>query len=288
MKIAVRFARSVFLENEMKFYYMPLLVGALLASTSGIAAEPVKVLAAGSLTGAMTAAIELYKHQTGETVQAGYGPAGILLERIEGGEPVDIYASANMAHPRSLAAKGVALTPVVLARNRICARALPGFGLTSQNLLDRMLDPKVHVATSTPKADPGGDYAWSMFEKADSVRPGATATLKAKAMQLVGGKNSPVIPEGKNAIDYFFEQRKIDISISYCSSRETTPDARYTTVSLPPNLAITADYGLTVLTKNGANREAALRFALFLLTPEVQHLLSLYGFEAVTETRGDQ
>jgi molybdate transport system substrate-binding protein len=272
----------------MKFYYMPLLIGAFWASASAGAAEPVKVLAAGSLTGAMTAAIDLYKSRTGETIHAGFGPAGILLERIEGGEPADIYASANMTHPRLLAAKGLALTPVVMARNRICARALPGFGLTSQNLLDRMLDPKVRVATSTPKADPGGDYAWAMFEKADHVHPGASATLKGKAMQLVGGKNNPAIPESKNAIDYFFEQRKIDISISYCSSRETTPDARYETVELPPNLAVTADYGLTVLTKNSASREAALRFALYLLTPEVQHLLSLYGFEAVTETRGDQ
>jgi molybdate transport system substrate-binding protein len=271
----------------MKRDYRLVIFAALLASASLRAAEPVKVLAAGSLTGALTAVIGLYQKQTGEDIQAAFGPAGILLERIEAGEPTDIYASANMAHPRQLVQKGLALPPVVMARNRICAKALPSFGLTSQNLLDRMLDPKVHVATSTPKADPGGDYAWLMFEKADQAHPGATATLKAKAMQLVGGKNSPAVPAGKNAIDYFFEQHKIDISIGYCSSRETTPDMRYATVQLPPNLAVTADYGLTVLNKNNGNREAALRFALFLLTPEAQHIISLYGFDPVTETKGD-
>jgi molybdate transport system substrate-binding protein len=268
--------------------YGLVLLAAWSAAAPSRAAEPLKVLSAGSLTGALTAVIGLYEKQTGEHVEAGFGPAGILLERIQGGEAADLYASANMAHPRLLAQQGLALPPVVMARNRLCAKALPAFGLSSENLLDRMLDPKVHIATSTPKADPGGDYAFQMFDKADRVRPGATATLKAKAMQLVGGKNGPAVPAGKNVIDYFFEQHKIDISITYCSSRDTTPDTRYATVPMPANLAVTADYGLTVLTKNKTHVPAAMRFALFVLTPEAQHLISLYGFDPVALSVGEQ
>jgi hypothetical protein len=54
---------------------------------------------------------------------------------------------------------------------------------------------------------------------------------------------------------YFFERHKIDISRGYCSSRRTTPDPNFTTVELPPDPAVNADYGLSVL----GQREAALR-----------------------------
>src|SRR6202011_1308424 len=152
-----------------------MLAGASAADTSQV---PVKVFAAGSLTGAMTAVIALYQEKTGVQVQAEFGPAGLLRERIESGDRPDIFASANMAHPQALADKGLATVPMVMARNRICARALPSFGLTTANLFDRMLDPKtVGIGTSTPKADPGGDYAWMVFARAGQARPGAGKIL---------------------------------------------------------------------------------------------------------------
>ena len=254
--------------------------------TGANAAEPVegpiKVFAAGSLTGALTAVIKLYQEKTGVQVQAEFGPAGLLRERIESGEHPDIFASANMAHPQALADKGEATIPIVMARNRFCARALPGFGLTTANLFDRMLDPKtVGIGTSTPKADPGGDYAWMMFARAEQARPGAGKTLEAKARQLVGGKHNPPVPPGQDAIAYFFHRHEIDISLGYCSSRSTAPDPNFTTVELPPELAVTADYGLSVL----GHREAALRFALFVMSPEAQHLIGLYGFTPVAQSQ---
>ena len=92
-----------------------------------------------------------------------------------------------MEHPQSLAKDGK-LRPVVLfARNRLCALAGPKAGVTTANLLDRMLDATVVLGTSTPKADPSGDYAWQLFEKAETLRPGSFAALSAKAKKLTGG-----------------------------------------------------------------------------------------------------
>ncbi len=257
------------------------------AAAGATTAEPVKVFAAGSLTGAMTAVIHLYEEKTGEHVQAEFGPAGLLRERIENGEHPDIFASANMAHPQTLADKGLATEPVVMARNRLCAKALPQFGLTTQNLLQRLLDPKVGLGTSTPKADPGGDYAWELFARAEKVRPGAQAILEHKAQQLVGGKNNPPVPAGQDAMSYSFEQHKIHISLGYCSSRQTTPDPKFASVELPPELAVHADYGMSVLTAGGGSREAALRFALFVMSAEAQHVIGLYGFTPVAERRAE-
>lgn len=243
------------------------------------AEEPVTVFAAGSLTGAMNAVIKLYAEKTGRQVRAEFGPAGLMRERIENGAHPDIFASANMAHPQSLADKGLATQPVVMARNRLCAKALPQFGLTTQNVLQRLLDPKVGLGTSTPKADPGGDYAWELFARAEKVHPGAQAILERKAQQLVGGKADAPVPGGKDAMTYAFEQHKIDLSLGYCSSRQTTPDPKFASVELPPELAVHADYGMSVLT----HREAALRFALFVLSPEAQHVIGMYGFTPVAE-----
>jgi ABC-type molybdate transport system substrate-binding protein len=252
---------------------------------AAVAAEPLKVFAAGSLTGAMNAVIKLYEEKTSQQVQAEYGPAGLLRERIEGGEHPDIYASANMAHPQALADKGLATQPVVMARNRLCAKALSGYGLTSGNVLERLLDPTVGLGTSTPKADPGGDYAWELFARAEKVHPGAQAILEHEAQQLVGGRNSPPVPGGRgsttsqDAMTYAFDKHRIDISLGYCSSRQTTPDPKFATVELPPQLAVHADYGMSVL----SNREAALRFALFVMSPEAQHVIGMYGFTPVAE-----
>lgn len=246
------------------------------------AQAPIKVLAAGSLTGAITAAAKLYTEKTGQRFDLQFGPAGLLRERIEAGEHADVYASANMEHPQTLADKGIATQPVVLVRNRLCAKALPEFGLTTENFLERLLDPKVGLGTSTPKADPGGDYAWLLFAKVEKIKPGAQAMLEAKAQQLVGGKTSVPAPNGQNAMEYAYGQKTVQLSLGYCSSRQTTPDPKYTSVALPAALAITPNYGLSVITREKKSHDAAYRFALYLLSPEAQKLIAQYGFTPIT------
>ena len=245
------------------------------------AQAPLKVMAAGSLTGAMTAMAQLYTQKTGQKIETRFGPAGLLRERIENGEQADVFASANMEHPQALADKGMATQPVVVLRNRLCAKALPDFGLTQANLLDRLLDPTTGLGTSTPKADPGGDYTWMVFAKAEKLRPGAQAVLEAKAQQLVGGRDSRPAADGQNAMDYAFDQKTVHMSLGYCSSRQTTDDPKYTSIALPVELSVTANYGLSVLLQENGLQTAAYQFALFLLGPQAQALAAQYKFVPV-------
>ena len=250
---------------------------------------PVKVFAAGSLTGAFTALADRFTKESGIPVSLSFGPAGLLLARIEQGEPADVFASANMEHPQKLAREGKATAPVVFTRNRLCAVARPDLPLTPSNFLATLLDPKINFGTSTPKADPGGDYTWMMFDNAGKVQPGADRTLKAKARQLVGGKDNPPVPAGQDAVKYFIAQKQVDAFIGYCSARQTEPDPALIKIVLPPELSVAADYGLSVLdgSKGQNYRQVninAYRFALFLLTPAVQKTLSAYGFTPVTDT----
>src|SRR5690606_183305 len=161
--------------------------------------------AAGSLRGALTEVSRQGTEQTGDPVATTFGPSRLLRERIEQGEaaqglaaantahaerppdpgagtravasqrhelcaraPPRVFASANLQPPERLADAGAWKRPVVFARNNLCALAQPEVKVVSTNLLDVMLDPVVKLGTSTPGADPSGDYAWTLFEKADA------------------------------------------------------------------------------------------------------------------------
>jgi hypothetical protein len=56
--------------------------------------------------------------------------------------------------------------------------------VTGATLLATMLSGDVRVGTSTPGANPSGDYAWALFDRAEAVRPGAASALRTKALQL--------------------------------------------------------------------------------------------------------
>jgi molybdate transport system substrate-binding protein len=66
----------------------------------------------------------------------------------------------------------------------------------------------------------------------------------------------------------------------YCTNGQIAAQdsAGVTSVNLPPDLAVVADYGLTVL--DGANKVDASRFALFILSPTAQKIFADHGFEA--------
>lgn len=262
------------------FFRRTLFALAMLGATASaaLAQDSVKVFAAGSLAGPLTVLAKQFSASTGATVDVVFGPSGLLLERIEQGENADVFASANMAHPQQLAREGKALPARVFTRNSVCVLSRPELQLNPQNLLDKLLDPGVRIGTSTPQVDPGGDYAWLLFAKAGEIRPGAKELLEAKAQQLVGGRHSPAVPAGRDPVKYFLEQKQVDAFIGYCSSRQTVADTAFPKVALPSELAITADFGLTVLNRHAGSRDAAYRFALFLLTPEAQQTLAAYGF----------
>lgn len=235
-------------------------------------ADGVRVFAAGSLTGAFG---EIVKVFPGALAPVVFGPSGVLRERIEHGEAADILASADMAQARRLAVSG---QPVILfTRNRLCA--LGRAGLTTDTLLERMLDPSVRLATSTPRADPAGDYAWAAFARAEAVRPGARAVLEAKALKLFGGPDSKPLVPGHGLIEGVFLAGRADIVLSYCSGFGTVIAAvpGLVSVALPASISVGADYGIVVLSDD----PVAARFALFVMSEQGQAILLRFGFDPV-------
>ena len=237
----------------------------------------VRLYAAGSLRTALTEVGNAFRQETGIAVETIFGASGLLRERIEKGEPAEVFASADMGHPRRLAEAGRAGAVALFTRNRLCALASPRVAVSSETLLERMLDPAVKLGMSTPKADPSGDYAMLLFQRAEKLRPGAQAALEKKALRLTGGPDSPPPPKDRSVYGLLVERGDADVFLSYCTNaleaKREVPSL--SVVQVPEGLAVGADYGLTVV--KGATGEAE-RLVRYLLSAPGQAILSKYGF----------
>ena len=253
--------------------------GAAPVKAPAAGADPVQVYAAGSLRDALTEIARDHEARTGQKVVLTFAASGLLRERIEQGAPAQVFASADTKHPQRLANQGQWQAPVVFTRNTLCALAQGTVAVTSDTLLGTMLQPQVRLGISTPKADPAGDYAWALFQKAEALQPGATARLEAKALQLTGGANSAQAPAGRNTYAWVMEQNRADVFLTYCTNavaaRAEVPSLQV--VAVPEALQVGAAYGLTV--RAGAPAQAQA-FAQAVLQPPAQAVLRRLGFAA--------
>jgi molybdate transport system substrate-binding protein len=247
------------------------------AMSSGARADTVTLYAAGSLKGALSDVAKAYEAKSGNTVATKFGPSGLLKNEIAAGAKADVFASANITHPKALHDAGKSGPVTRFARNRLCALAKPGLDLTTETLLERMLAADVKLGTSTPKMDPSGDYAFEVFAKADAIKPGAQAALEKKALKLTGAKDSAVPPAGRIAYGWHVAEGRAHIFLTYCTNalaaQKQYPGQQR--VELPANLAVGADYGLTVI---GGAGPAAQTLADFIVSADGQKILANYGF----------
>lgn len=267
--------------NKVAAYWLAGLAIGIVGSAA-TAQEPVRLYAAGSLRAVMLEISAAFEATEGIKVAATFGASGLLRERIEHGEPVDVFASADMDHPQRLAAAGRSFNAVPFAYNRLCALASPRIEVTSSTLLDRILDPAVKLGMSTPVADPSGDYAVQLFERAERMHAGAYAALMQKARRLTGGPDSPPPPKDRSVYAALVSSGEADVFLTYCTkalqAKQEIPSLRV--VQVPEELAVSARYGMTVMR---SARLYAARFAEFVLSRGGQEILARHGFTPVSK-----
>ena len=261
-----------------------LLVAALGAVAAHAQGTPrtVEVYAAGSLRAAFNELSRAFEQDRAVKVNLTFGASGLLKDRIVGGESPHVLASANMEHPEALVAAGRAAAVTAFARNALCVLATPAFSLRGKALALRLLDADVRVGTSTPRADPSGDYAFSMFDRIESsgaAGPGSAAALKAKALQLTGGPDSPAPPPGRNVYGELVATGQADAFITYCTNATLARREHAALQVLPVAdlINVSARYGLALL---GPVNADARDYTQFLLGPKRQAILASHGFSA--------
>ncbi|MDT3378053.1 extracellular solute-binding protein [Labrys neptuniae] len=256
-----------------------LLAASLVLGSAAARADEVVLYGAGSLRAVLTDITQDFSKKSGIKVHTDFGPSGLMREKIEQGDKVDILASADMASPLKLQRDGRASAVVMFTRNRLCAFALPEAKLAGSNFAERLLDPAVKLGTSTPKADPGGDYTWAMFQLIDKRNPGAFAKLDAKAQKIVGSSTAPV-PAGQDPIADGFKSGQINVMMGYCSGaaqrKAATPNLEV--IQVPEAYETGPEYGLALA---HADNAAAVALMLAILSPEGQATFGRYGFAPV-------
>ncbi len=250
-------------------------LAAFVAACPAAQPETVQIYAAGSLRAVVTELAAEAGPAIGVEIQPSFGGSGSMRERIEKGEPADLLMSADLGSPRKLEAEGrTVVPPIAFARNRMCIVSRRSDGVTAANLIDRMLADGVRLKTSTPIADPSGDYAWSIFQKIEAVRPGAQAILEKKAQASMNLVATPATPAQSTAAA-LFAGKAIDMSITYCSGTAALEKElpELTSLLVPPNLDPHPIYGVAVL----STKPQALRVALFLLSEKGQAIIAKAG-----------
>lgn len=242
------------------------------------AEQPLSVYAAGSLREVLCEIAAEHEAQTGQVVSLTLGASGLLRERIERGEPAAVFASADTGHPQRLAERGGWSAPAVFVRNHLCALTTERVHTTPERLLDTLLDPAIRIGTSTPGADPSGDYAWAMFHQAEVLRPGAGDQLQRKAQKLTGHASLPAAPPGCGTYAWVMGSGQADVFLTYRTNaviaQRELPGLRI--VALPPALQVAVAYGLGV---RGDAPASARVFAQGLLGPRMQAAFARHGFE---------
>lgn len=255
-------------------------VAAAWGAAAHAASVTVEIYAAGSLRGVVSELAREAGPLFHVEVKPSFGGSGSLRERIEKGESPDLFMSADVGSPSKLAAEGRTVVPAIpFARNRMCFVSRRSAGITPENLIDRLLAQDVRLKTSTPVADPGGDYAWAILDHIDALRPGAGAILEQKARASMSLKATPATPTQSPAAALFLSNQ-IDVSITYCSGAggllKQVP--ALTSLVVPPQLDPHPLYGIAVLSA----KPEALRLALYLLSEKGQAIIAREGLVPLT------
>jgi ABC-type molybdate transport system substrate-binding protein len=261
----------------------------LLITATALAAAPafaedngVVLYGAGSLREAMTEIAAGFTYERGTPVRAEFGASGRMRERIEAGDKVDLFTSADIGHAAKLVADGRASVMAMFSRNELCLLSPSARSPASPaGVLDTLLAERGKIGVSPARIDPLGDYTEVFFDLADKAKPDSGKTLRSRTVVLDNPTGSPPSPSGDYTLDALRENR-IGLAIVYCSGKERYArlDPGVVVTQFPPDLATGPQYGLAVL--KDAKPEGVL-LALTILSPAGQKILAKHGFKPVTE-----
>ena len=230
--------------------------------------EGLTISAAADLTDAFGEIGQRFTNETGIPVRFNFGSTGQLAQQIAAGAPVDLFAAANVAFVEELERQGRLLPESrrLYGQGRIVlwARAESRVPLTSIEDLGR---PEVRrIAIANPEHAPYGMAAREAIERA-----GRWQELEPK---LVPAENV------RQALRY---AETGDVEVAIVARSLCQPGVGRWTL-LPAELHRPLDQALGIV-RTSRQREAATRFADFVLGPTGQQIMRRYGFVAPEERK---
>lgn len=241
-----------------------LLVAALVFGMAGAAsAETITVSAAASLTDAFKEiAREFESRHPGDAVQLNFGGSGTLLQQIDKGAPVDVFASADEA-TMDKAETGKLVVPgtrQVFVKNTLVL-IQPAAANTPLDSLEALGDARIErIAVGNPDSVPVGRYTKRALEAA-----GQWDALQNKIILTQNVRQS---------LDYV-ARGEVNAGFVYGSDAALMKDKVKVSYTVPVRQAVTYPIALV---RDGGKKPAAQRFLDLVVSPTGQDILARYGF----------
>lgn len=241
-----------------------LAVVCLLLLTTAARAEKITVVAASDLRFAMQEIVAGFRvANPGQKVETIYGSSGMFLTQIQRGAPFDIFFSADIAFPRTLARNGFAASevkPYAIGRIVLWSGTLDASKMT----LASLAEPRItRIAIANPQHAPYGQRAEEALRVSglwDRVEP-----------KLVYGEN---ISQTAQYVQSGSAQVGI-IALSLALSPELSSKGDYWLI--PDKLHKPLEQGY-IITKRAANNRLAKQFADYIASDPARAVMSRYGF----------
>ena len=233
---------------------------------SSAAASELTVSAAISLKNAFEEIAKSYESKHQDTkVFFNFGASGDLSRQIEGGAPVDIFASAAIKDVDDLDAKGllVSMSRANFAKNAVVLVAPKPATALMTSFADLTSDKVKHIAVGNPKTVPAGRYAAEVLDYY-----GITQKIKDK---LVYAENV------RQVLDYV-ARGEVDAGIVYSTDALVRTKEVAVVATAPEGSHKPVIYPIAVV-KGTKNETAAKGFIAFILSSEGRKILEKYGFK---------
>ena len=226
--------------------------------------DGITVSAAASLKDAFNEIGLLYKIKTGGRVNFNFASSGVLQRQIEGGAPIDVFASAAEEQMNDLAANGLiesdsrrnfARNTLVLAVSQNTKLKLTGF--------NDLTNPEVtKIAIGNPKTVPAGQYTEQVFDKL-----GLKGAVQPKL----------VLAEDVRQVLDWVVRGEADAGVVYATDARIAGDKIRIVVTAREDSHEPILYPIAVV-KNSGQKKAAKEFVELVMSADGQAILRKYGF----------
>jgi len=245
--------------------------GTLTAETpvSGQESETILVSAAASLTEVFTDMESRFEAENpGVDVDFNFAGSGSLRTQIEGGAPVDVFASASQSHMDILAGEGLIenSSREDFAQNSLVLIVPSGSTLNISGIEDLTVPEVERIAIGNPETAPVGKYTTQSLTEA-----GIWDQLEGKT----------VLAEDVKQVLVYVERGEVDAGFVYMTDAKTAEPGTIEVVTTVP-VTTPVSYPIAVVSAS-ENKEVAQEFIDFVTGPEGQEILEEYGFTPKSE-----
>ena len=254
----------------MRFKAALFLVSSLVPA--GPSAQTIRIAAAADLEPVLPPIVQQFQQSTGIHADVTYQASAALSMQIQNGAPFDVFLSANLDYPQKLISAGLAQglgegssgTPITYATGTLVLWVRHGSNLGPPSLAVLRNPALKRLAIANPDRAPYGKAAVAALQKL-----GLYNALKPRF----------VIAENVSQAAQFVDSGNAGAGlISLTSARTPHLSSAGSYFEIPSDLYPSIEQGAVLVAKS-AQRAAAKKFLVYLMSAPVQEELAKYGLK---------